>query len=344
MLETLSIHGQNELALLSTGKRARVCDRPGHRVQGDLARFELAKTCRTLVVLVILEICTCVVGAYMSQEQVLEWVAWLKQQNLSEIVHQVFWWLVLFAAFGVLRKLKTVRDIVADIRHARSPIWDLRDTVDQLDKLEPIIKDFKTLEPLIRKLGEDVPLLFEKVDASNKKLNEIQLDSVGARTEAEPSPGPANGTFSAVADEDRWPELQEYWRRNTRRLEFVIENIPDGRTRLAFDRMSRNNYKSIIDRLEAGGYIQKASANGSRALIELFNSYRPRNRKTTAAVIEPLAVLDRQLDDGIVAHDRIWDAESGEPRPPKPTNQGAGFYPPRPSNKATVSTDNIPAN
>lgn len=279
----------------------------------------------------------------MDQGGVVEWLAWLKQQNISELVHQLFWWLVLFAAFGVLFKIRTIRDIAVDIRHARSPIWDLRDTVDQLHKLEPVIKDFRTLEPLIRKLGEDVPFLFDKVDASNKKLTELQLDSVGNRTEeAIDEEGVSHGNGLTGIEEDRWPELQEYWRRNTRRLEHVIENIPDGRTRLAFDRMSRKNYKAIIRRLEGGGYVDKASAKASLDLIDLFNRYRPRNRMVTDSVVEPLTLVDKQLDDGIVGHDKITD-DGFQFRSPKPANQEGGFYPPPPTIKSMVPTTKITA-
>lgn len=282
-------------------------------------------------------------GGVMDLSGGAEWLTWVKQQNISEFVHQLFWWLVLFTAFGTLLKLRTIRDIVGDIRHARSPIWDLRDTVDQLHKLEPVIKDFRTLEPLIRKLGEDVPLLFDKVDASNKKLTELQLDSVGNRTEESVDEATNQGNGLTVTEEDRWPELQEYWRRNTRRLEYVIENIPDGRTRLAFDRMSRKNYRAIINRLETGGFIDRAPANASRELIDLFNRYRPRNRKVTASVVEPLSLVDKQLDDGIVAHDKITDAEVVQFRTPKPANQSGGFYPPPPTLKSIVPTTKVAA-
>lgn len=259
---------------------------------------------------------------------------WLKA-NGADLVHQTFWALVLLAVLGVLRNLGTIHKIVTGIRHARSPIWDLRDTVDQLTKLEPVIRELKSLEPLIRQLGKDVPLLFEKVDASNKKLTELQLDSVANRTEEVSDADTTRANGFGNIDSDRWMDLQEYWRRNTRRLEYVIDQIVDGRTRLAYDRMSRTNYRAIINRLEEGGLLAKAPANASRELIDLFNKYRPRNRKVTSAVIEPLALVDRQLDSGIVPHDKIVDVEN----PPKPTS--GGFYPTGTSEKLGVPTDNF---
>lgn len=267
-------------------------------------------------------------------EEVGAVIVWLKA-NGADLIHQIFWGLVLLAVLGMLKNLGAIHKIVTGIRHARSPIWDLRDTVDQLTKLEPVIQELKSLEPLIRQLGQDVPLLFEKVDASNKKLTELQLDSVATRTEEETDGDASRANGFSNPNDDRWADLQEYWRRNTRRLEYVIDKIPDGRTRLAFDRMSRTNYRAIIDRLEDGGFLTKAPANASRDLIDLFNKYRPRNRKVTAAVIEPLALVDRQLDSGIVLHDRIAEVET----PPKPTNHSGGFYPTGASAKAGMPTD-----
>lgn len=263
-------------------------------------------------------------------------IIWLKA-NGADLIHQIFWGLVLLAVLGMLKNLGAIHKIVTGIRHARSPIWDLRDTVDQLTKLEPVIQELKSLEPLIRQLGQDVPLLFEKVDASNKKLTELQLDSVATRTEEESDGDAASANGFSNVDDDRWADLQEYWRRNTRRLEYVIDKIPDGRTRLAFDRMSRTSYRPIINRLEDGGFLAKAPANASRDLIDLFNKYRPRNRKVTAAVIEPLALVDRQLDSGIVPHDRIVEVDTS----PKPTNPSGGFYPTGTSDKVGMPTDKL---
>jgi hypothetical protein len=263
-------------------------------------------------------------------------IVWLKA-NGADLVHQMFWWLVLLAVLGVLKNLGAIHKIVNGIRHARSPIWDLRDTVDQLTKLEPAIKELKSLEPLIRKLGQDVPLLFEKVDASNKKLTELQLDSVASRTDDEVDRDAARINGFSNSDDDRWADLQEYWRRNTRRLEYIIDKIPDGRTRLAFDRMSRTNYRAIITRLEEGGFLTKASANASRDLIDLFNKYRPRNRKVTAAVVDPLTLVDRQLDSGIVPHDKIVEVDIST----ESITPSGGFYRTSASDKAGMPTDKL---
>lgn len=276
----------------------------------------------------------------MEHGEWLGWVLGLTRQDVSEGLHQFFWWLVLLTSIGMLFKIGKIRDIVLGIKDARSPIWNLRDTVDKIEKLEPVLKQFNELEPLIKSLGENLPLLSEKVDSSNRKLTELQLDSVGSRTDdlTEIDTQSRDGVYAE--NEDHWPALQLYWRRNTRRLEYVIENIPDGRKRLAIDRMSRTNYRAIINRLEEGKFLKKADANASRDLIDLFNQYRPRSRVVNASVVGPLENLDRQLDAGIVRHDSIADSDVNEISATAPPNQSGGFYPSGQSSNSAVSTDN----
>ena len=267
----------------------------------------------------------------------LDWI-W---QHPEDAFHKLLYCVFLYAILKALSKVKDIKDIVVGIRDARSPLWDLRGTVDQLDGLKPIIAEFKAIEPSIRKLGDEMGLLTEKIDANSKKIVDLQLESFSGRTEelVDTKAHPEMNSDTAWPEEDYWEQLQDYWRRNTQRLEHVIENIPDGRTRLAFDRMSRTNYKAIIDRLEEYGFIQRAAANASRELIDLFNRYRPRNRKVSASVVEPLGIVDRQLDEGIVAYDSLNPTVPAQPRSSRSANQGAGFIPVTPTTKSPVSTE-----
>lgn len=260
--------------------------------------------------------------------EIPDWAAWLTQIDYSALMHQLFWWLVLVTVLGMLFKIGTIHGIILGIKEARSPIWDLRGTVDKIEQLEPVLKRFNELEPLIKTLGENLPLLSEKVDSSNRKLTELQLDSEASRTD-DIAEAPNVGLVPGDHPVDNWPQLREYWRRNTRRLEFVIENIPDGRTRLAIDRMSRTNYRAIVKRLEDGKFLSKAAANASLELIDLFNKYRPRSQIVASAVVDPLAIVDKQLDDGIVSHDRLVE----------PSNQPGGFYSPAPNKNSAAPTD-----
>ncbi len=274
-------------------------------------------------------------GAGMDSSTFWTWVEWAKA-NGPEIVAQSFWWLVLLAVFGVLIRLKTIAQIIRDFNSARGPIWDLRGTVNQL----------KELEPVIRQLGGQMSLLDEKVDAARKQVTELQVESVSGRTnDAEQASTRDSNGFSnqgSANSEDEWEKLREYWRRNTQRIEFLIDQIPDGRTRLAFDRMPRTNYKAIIDRLEAAGRIDKPAANASRELIELFNRYRPRNQKVPGSVVGPLEIVDRQLDDGLVEFSRIAAMDGSMPPVVRPANQNAGYVAPSPqTTSSSAAADNI---
>lgn len=233
-------------------------------------------------------------------------VAGLTFEDLRALVSQLFWFLVVVAALGMLFKLNTIRDIIREFNKSRGPIWDLRETVNEL----------KELEPVIRLLGEQMSMLDAKVDAARKQVTELQLESVSSRTtdttQRFDQYATASASATSVNDDRNWETLRDYWRRNTERIEHTIEQIEDGRTRLAFDRMPRTNYKAIIDRLESTGRLNKAAANASRDLITEFNRYRPRSQKVPDAAIGPLQVLDQQLDREIVAHANIANAQ-GQP-------------------------------
>lgn len=282
------------------------------------------------------------IGEFLSN--FLQWLV----QNPETAINKLFVGIALLALLLALFKVKEIKEIVIGIREARSPLWDLRSTVDQLHELKPIIADFKTLEPSIRRLSDEMGLLTnkidantDKIDANSKKILDLQLDGLSGRTEetaeTESFAYPENN--ASLPQEDYWEQLQEYWRRNTRRLEYAIETIPDGRTRAAVDRMSRTNFKEIIDRLEKIGQISKASANVSKDLIDLFNRYRPRNRKVTSSVVEPLRIVDKQLDEGIVPYDRLLSDGASQSRNLKNANQSGGFFPATATEKSAIPTD-----
>ena len=136
---------------------------------------------------------------------------------------------------------------------------------------------------------------------------------------------------SAEIANENWEKLRDYWRRNTKRIEYIIDQIPDGRTRLAYDRMPRTGYRSIVNKLQGAKHITPAAANASRELIELFNRYRPKNRKVPDELIGPLDVLDKQLDHELVEYAKIVAAEASEnaepPAQPPPRARGNGTRP-----------------
>jgi hypothetical protein len=234
------------------------------------------------------------------------------------------YFLAVFAVIGCLRKLSVIREIIRLFNESRGPIWDLRQTIN----------DLKGLEPIIHKLGNQMALLDEKVDAARKQVAVLQVESASERTDeaeefvvAPASTDQREQTPAEMANEN-WEKLRDYWRRNTKRIEYVIEQIPDGRTRLAYDRMPRTGYRSIITKLQGAKVITPAAANASRELIELFNRYRPKNRKVPDELIGPLEVLDKQLDQELVDYAKVLAAEVSESAesapPPQPRANGNG--------------------
>lgn len=238
----------------------------------------------------------------------------LAQMSWSEvkwIFEHVIYLLAALAALGCLVRLGTIRKTIADFRESRGPIWDLRTTVDQL----------KELAPLMEQLADQVDLMDQRVQAWGKQVTELQVEASSLRTDAEDGaqieqPGGVAQSIEILPTEDvedpNWLLLRDIWRRNTRRLEYVIDRIGDGRTKIAFDRLPRTNYERIINKLQGQKLISVGAANASRSLIEEFNRYRPRNRAVPDEVIGGLKTLDHQLDREIVPISTVVAADEDD--------------------------------
>jgi hypothetical protein len=197
-----------------------------------------------------------------------------------------------------LARLGTIRSIIRDFREARGPLWDLRNTVREL----------KELEPAMQGLGD-------QVDAVRKQVAELQVLSISTRTgklEDERVAGAPAEVQTDEANDKNWETLRDYWKRNNSRIEYVIDQIADGRTKLAYDRLPRTHYTRIINKLQGQKIISAAAANASRSLHDLFNSYRPRNRDVPDEVVQSLAVLDAQLDKELLPYSVVQAAEVAE--------------------------------
>ena len=121
------------------------------------------------------------------------------------------------------------------------------------------------------------------------------------------------------ADDTNWHALRDTWRRNTLRLEYVIDQIGDGRRKIAFDRLPRTNYERIINKLQGQRLISAAAANASRSLNDEFNRYRPRNRAVPDEVVNGLRVLDHQLDKELVPFSTVLAADEDDRPAIRPT-------------------------
>jgi hypothetical protein len=221
--------------------------------------------------------------------------AWTEAKAALELAIKL---LFVLAIFGCLLRLGTIRRIISDFREARGPLWDLRNTVRELKELEPVIKG-----------------LSEQVDAVRKQVAELQVLSISSRTGASEDGLAAGAAVDAETDEandTNWNLLREYWKRNNARIEYIIDRIEDGRTKLAYDRLPRTNYTRIINKLQGQRFISAAAANASRSLHDLFNSYRPRNRDVPDEVVQALPVLDGQLDKELVQYKSAQAADVAE--------------------------------
>lgn len=238
---------------------------------------------------------------------------------MKGVFEYALYFLAVIAVLGCLIRLGTIRQTIADFRDSRGPIWDLRNTVNQLNELAP----------LMRTLADQVDLMDERVQAWGKQVTELQVEASSVRTDAEDGVQIEQGGGGITppieirpeeeGEDPNWHLLRDIWRRNTRRLEYVIDQIGDGRTKIAFDRLPRTNYERIINKLQGQKLISVGAANASRDLIEEFNRYRPRNRAVPDEVIGALKTLDHQLDREIVPISTVVAAEEEDrptPRPP----------------------------
>ena len=255
---------------------------------------------------------------------------WTEARSVAELV---LYYLTVLAVLGCLLRLGAIGRMLRDFREMRGPLWDLQNTVAQLKELEPEIKS----------LGKQVTLLSEKVESARVQVAELQVESISNRSDGEDveelddTRAPEEAAAAEAPENRNWLLLREYWQRNRKRIEYVIEHIPDGRTKLAFDRLPRTNYTRIINKLQGQDRLTAAAANASRELNAVFNTHRPRNRSIPDEVVGPLRVLDEQLERELVSIEQIRREEEGpEPKPPlglsngratptRPTGDGARF-------------------
>lgn len=242
---------------------------------------------------------------------IMEWAIYIRAlpwNDIKEALNLGLYYLVVLVAIGALLRLKTIAQVLRDFLQARGPLWALQQTVAQL----------KELEPSILNLQAQVALMDDRLEAAAKQVTELQAETISSRSDAED--GEADiGDVPVVASAPRteeqdhnWNALREYWQRNRKRIEYVIDRIGDGRTRLAYDRLPRTSYTRIIHKLQGQKLITAAAANASKELIETFNRYRPRNKSIPDEVIGALAILDAQLEKELIPFAQVVAAEDAD--------------------------------
>lgn len=233
--------------------------------------------------------------------------------DIRDALNLGLYYLAVLAAIGALLRLKTIAQVLRDFLHARGPLWALQQTVDKL----------KELEPSILNLRDQVALMDDRLEAAAKQVTELQAETISSRSDAEEvdteiGASPVLEPVPKPDDQDHnWNHLREYWQRNRKRIEYIIDQIGDGRTRLAYDRLPRTSYSRIIHKLQGQRLITAAAATASKELIDTFNLYRPRNKSIPDEAIGALAVLDAQLEKELVPFAQVVAAEEAdEPTPP----------------------------
>jgi hypothetical protein len=235
----------------------------------------------------------------------------LPWKEIKSSLELILYYLAVVAILGALIRLNTILRVIIEFNKGRGPLWDLRNTVT----------DIKQLEPSIQALRSDFDAIVSKIDATNKQLAELQVESIGNRLDVpvdgvpslnEAPPGSAVAHEQADSDAENWTKLREHWRRNAERLEFMIDNIKDGRTKSAYSRLPRTNLTRIVNKLQGQKIISSAAAKASRELIDLFNTYRPRNRPVPDEVVGALEILEGQLDRELVPYAAVLAAQSAE--------------------------------
>jgi len=216
------------------------------------------------------------------------------------------WYGLMITALLCLIRLRVIRSVISEFNRGKGPLWNMRTTVEELKDLEPKLRE--TIGQ-VGALTAQMADLTERVEGLKVQLAALQVETISQRT-AEPPP-PADLSASPQAsdpmaerndevEERNWEALREYWRRNTRRLEYIIDQIPDGRVRGAFDRLPRTNYVRIIHKLQGQERISAAVAEASKKLIDEFNRYRPRSRSIPDEVVGGVLALDNMLEKELV--------------------------------------------
>jgi hypothetical protein len=264
----------------------------------------------------------------MERDTLLAAIAYMRSMPWVDVkawLDLALWYGILLTALLCLLRLRTIQRVITEFNKGRGPLWDMRSTVEELKELEPKLRaSIAQVSTLTTQMTD----LKDQVQALSVQLKELQVETVSQRTgESESTPSvPPDPTAQAEAgpavrhdeqtEERNWELLREYWRRNTRRLEFVIDQIADGRVKGAFDRLPRTNFTRIVHKLQGQGRISAAVAKASKDLIDEFNRYRPRNRSIPDEVVQGLFVLDQMLDKELVpiaTVDSVEEAEDAAP-------------------------------
>ncbi len=218
--------------------------------------------------------------------------------------------LAALALFIAVAQIKTVAKLISDFIVAKGPIYELGSVITRVESsvagLTNEVDRLSQLEPTIQATAE-------KLKEVLQRLGDLQRLTVSERTDSD---GAAATSPLADSDVRNWERLRELWNANGRRLDDVIERIPDKRRRNRFQRMPRTSYPAIINGLADDNLISEAARQASLQLHATFMSYKPRNRKIPDPAVAALVVLDELLERELApTNDDGDETPPHEPRP-----------------------------
>jgi len=227
-------------------------------------------------------------------------------------------------------KTETIFNIVRHFNEARSPISQLRTSVEDIKTTIASVKDSA------REFDKNMGVLKEfneRFRSLSDQVMELQEEAVSQRTDAGPLP---EGALDASADNDEqnWEEFRVIWKRNNQRLQAIINNELTGARQRKYDNYPRTDYPFIINRLFEDGVLTQTARDKSIELHKMFMSYKSRRKPVTENVVADARILDKQLGqlidseralkDGSGPSDHAHLAMASESQTVDPAGAGAG--------------------
>jgi len=253
--------------------------------------------------------------------------------NSGEVIRVASFALVSWALFIAAMKTETIFNIVRAFNEARSPISQLRTSVEDIKSTITSVKD--SARDFDKNMGV-LKEFNERFRALSDQIIELQEEAVSQRTDAAPLPGGALDAANADSDEQNWEEFRAIWKRNNQRLQATIDSKLAGARQRKYDNYSRTDYPYIIDRLFEDGALSRTARDKSIDLHKMFMSYKSRRKPVTEEVVANARILDKQLG-------RLIDSERAPQDGSAPSDHAAlaqASESPQRSNLADASAGN----
>ena len=261
-------------------------------------------------------------------------MTWLAA-HAPEIVKAISFLLFAIAIFIAALKIETVYGIVKTFNDARSPISDLRTSVDGMKQAQDSLKSqLHTVSDAAKVFNEHAPTLHElnaRIAAIAAQIFRLQEDSVIQRADeatVHSDSSNADSQIGTVADpeiqrqieaqQQNYEELRAIWHRNNRRLDGVIKYKLTGAKQRKYDDMPRSDWPAIMDQLRKHNVLAIAAHEASNSLHRLFMSYSNKKRAVPEHVVGSARTLDAQLDH-LIGRFPSSDDEGDNPSSPSST-------------------------